>query len=414
MGAFFWGCAETDVRISGKKAYINDVVITESGLNFDVQTLSYSLSFTTNKIGLTASTFEQGTLVINGQTNSAVTSASNLLDLAEGMNVIEVVVEREGYQSTTYTFNMVYYNPMKDARLETLAFSAGTLEPAEFDPNVTNYTLTVNAVAFDVTATTFVTNPSFTIDGSGATSGVAVTVDSMTNATNYLPIVVTSGDGSVVRTYGIVIDFQYTPVYTNQNYDFIGGIDDFRTQIEANPDGYTNNNTVLTGVVTLVDGYVDSGGKKSVFLQDQTGAIALYSSSSIAGIEPGDKIKITVNVGRVRYSFPQIHDFDAGSVEVISKYNPIYYKAVDNTSSPGYAQNSEKCFFYQYTGTVTGEMDNYGVGTFSGNMKFHTDKYADWASDVEVGDSGVFYGPIVYSYNAYKLEIVNSYQIKQQ
>jgi len=173
---------------------------------FNPNTLSYDAGDVgTSPIDVIATTNDaNATLTING--NDVTSGVAESVALTEGANTITIVVTAEdGTATKTYEVAVNKTEPSNDANLSGLTLSAGTLDPV-FNANTISYnagSVTVSSV--NVTATTDNSNATLTINGTGATSGIAKSIP-LNEGSNTITILVTAEDTTTTKTYTITIN----------------------------------------------------------------------------------------------------------------------------------------------------------------------------------------------------------------
>ena len=147
-------------------------------------------------------------------------------------------------------------------------------------------------------------------------------------------------------------------------------------------------------------------------MQDKNAGLFFFiNDSSLAKLPEdavvGNRIRAHVTQGKIYYNMPEVTEIS--SIEIINnEVVPIYYE------NGIYSNNASIGKVYEYTGVVELEPDSRLVGTFSASeeLYFHssTALKAKFSKDMY----GRFYGPIMYSYNKYRMEITNENQIKSE
>ncbi len=168
---------------------------------FFADSLNYELSVANNvtftTITPTLSDSQRATVKVK---DSATVSgkASQVLLLANGINIVPVVVTAENGDKKTYTVIVTRAAPgTVSANLSALTLSAGSLSPA-FSSSTLNYTMTV---AYAINATTVVataltpTTASITVNGIAVHSGSASNSIALNLGSNSISIVVLSDSG---------------------------------------------------------------------------------------------------------------------------------------------------------------------------------------------------------------------------
>ena len=194
----------TDVMDNAK---LSALTISAGTLNFDADTLNYTVTVANDVTGVTVrptADDNDATVTVNG-TDVASGSASGEIPLTEGGDtVIQVVVTAEDDTTTaTYAFT-VTRAASSNANLLALTISAGTLN---FDAATTGYTVNVAYSVTDVTVTPTAAHGSatVTVNGRAVTSGrasdkISLTEDKPTD----IAVEVTAQDGTN-KTYSITV-----------------------------------------------------------------------------------------------------------------------------------------------------------------------------------------------------------------
>jgi hypothetical protein len=134
--------------------------------------------------------------------------ASPAFSLAVGVNTFNIQVSAEdGKAQRLYTVQVVRADvpTSSDASLAALVVSQGTLEPA-FSPAVTVYAVAVASTVDKISITPFSSKGarSITINATAVQDGIASQQPLQTGANNF-DIVVTSQDGSTLRSYKVTV-----------------------------------------------------------------------------------------------------------------------------------------------------------------------------------------------------------------
>jgi len=245
-------------------------------------------------------------------------------------------------------------------------------------------------------------------EGMGASIGTRILVSGETavNFTVPVEVVVWAEDQVTHNGYDITV-VQSRPVeYTTTNYAFNGGI---AAALSLLPSGYTvftyPANTFIEGVLTAKNvlykystTYYDC-----FFIQDSGGGYFVWSD---VGIDApiGSRIRVQIMRGQRNYTMPMI--IEHGTIaRVDAQTYDIYYKTGNY-----YGNIGALGLVYQYSGAIQLGMADYNEGTFSGNLMFQG--LDEFAKLLETGDAGSFYGPILISYNKYKMCIGSEEQIR--
>ncbi len=209
--------------------------------------------------------------------------------------------------------------------------------------------------------------------------------------------------------------------YTANNYTFNGNIKAVLSAIGGNSNignnssssnvtlsavkatGYNGNAGTITGIVTAKDVYAGKSAKKSFFLQDKDCGIFIHSNEGLdSTAELGSKIVLSVTSGNVQYGSPRISVY--GEYQLIEQNVPIYYETGDFDDVGAIGK------VYLYDGQIAAGMDSFSVGNFTGNLNFHGED--DIKDSLVAGSSGKFYGPVIYSYEKYRMELNSIFQIE--
>jgi gliding motility-associated-like protein len=173
---------------------------------FDPGTLDYMLPLSNEvrSINITAiPTDPNATIKINFYPYPAGTTTFNQ-PLDPNSNIIEIAVtSQDGSDTWTY---VILARPSNNTNLENLSISTGPLSPA-FAINTLNYTASVPAATTSTTVMPYPQNPNARIKVNGITvdyNGTMPTIPLALGA-NTISTVVTSQDGTKVRTYKIVV-----------------------------------------------------------------------------------------------------------------------------------------------------------------------------------------------------------------
>ncbi|MBP7095146.1 MAG: lamin tail domain-containing protein [Spirochaetia bacterium] len=254
--------------------------------------------------------------------------------------------------------------------------------------------------------------PFFSTQGAGISylgqliySGVS-TIDLEDGAT----ITVWAADGSTWRNYTVLVSRYHVLQFTTINHDFTGNVDaawDVLMALGDDSGNYTGSfapGTTITGIVTAKDVYISSGFNKSFFVQDGDRGILVCTGTSIPH-PMGAKVSFTATSGSKYYGMPEITAF-SGLTRIGDQVYDIYYR------DGNYDNEEARGSVYRWEGIIAEGMDTYSVGTFEGALKFHSDRYASYASLLAEGKRGEFFGPVSYSYSAYRIEISNAIQIE--
>lgn len=176
--------------------------------SFSSATQSYTLSvpYAVESILFTPTTADSlATVQVNGVSTTSGT-ASSLINLAEGDNVIPIVVTAQNNSTKTYNVTVTRAPALNSATLSQLVPSAGTLSPV-FNFATTAYMLTVplETSSFTLTPTLSASGASLTIDGQPATSGAASQELVLNSSSVTVSIVVTAEDTTTTKTYTVTV-----------------------------------------------------------------------------------------------------------------------------------------------------------------------------------------------------------------
>lgn len=158
-----------------------------------------SISFVPTAEDATATIRVNGNFVSSG-------SSSFAIPLSVGNNSVSVQVDAATGGADFYNVNIVRYGP-QNADLISLVPNSGTLNPT-FASATTNYTIAVPAATtsmrFTPTAVAF-SGSTITVNGSGVGSGSQSGNIALNMGVNVIPVVVTSQDASLTKTYTVTI-----------------------------------------------------------------------------------------------------------------------------------------------------------------------------------------------------------------
>ncbi|MBN1243253.1 MAG: lamin tail domain-containing protein [Spirochaetales bacterium] len=255
-------------------------------------------------------------------------------------------------------------------------------------------------------------NPFFSTQGAGISflgqliySGV-----STINLDDGATITVWAADGSTWRNYTVLVSRYHELQFTTVNHDFTGNVDaawDFLMALGDDSGNFTGSfapDTTITGIVTAKDVYISSGFNKSFFVQDGDRGILVCTGTSIP-YPMGAKVSFTATSGSKYYGMPEITAF-TGLTRSDEQVYDIYYR------EGNYDNEEARGSVYRWEGIIAEGMDSFSQGTFEGALKFHSDRYASYAPLLAEGKRGEFFGPVSYSYSAYRIEISDEIQIK--
>jgi gliding motility-associated-like protein len=194
-----------------------------------------------------------------------------------------------------------------DATLSALTLSAGTLSPvfssavSEYSTTVTNSSITITPVA-DPSAT-------ITVNGVATTSGIPSAGVTLAFGDNTIPVVVTSGDGTVTKTYTLAIKRvaglnsliasagTFSPSFSSTKLNYVVPVSSTTTTITFTP--------TADATITVNGSAVTSGSpSQSINLSDGANPVTIIVTS-------GDSTKTyTINVTKL---LPQTINFPAYS-----------------------------------------------------------------------------------------------------
>ncbi|MBN9340706.1 MAG: IPTL-CTERM sorting domain-containing protein, partial [Comamonadaceae bacterium] len=169
---------------------------------FDADTLAYESIVAAPTVAITPTAADCPQITVAGQ--PAASGAATLVPLAPGPNVVAVQSTAQDGSTRSYHITITR-TASADAKLQSLALSAGTLAPA-FDPQAASYTAAVpyTTASVAVTPTAAVSSATLTVNGAAAASGQPHAVDLQVGA-NTLAVQVLAEDGIASRSYGIVV-----------------------------------------------------------------------------------------------------------------------------------------------------------------------------------------------------------------
>jgi len=196
------GAEETNANISS-------ILISSGSLSFDPDKTSYNVEVdnSVSSLTLTVNPANEGaTFTIKGST---VTSGTPFdVPLSVGQNIIQIVVTAEnGVTTKTYTLVVTRLaEKSHTADLSGLFISQGTLSPG-FDANTTAYNVQVGNAASSISVTPMAAgvNATVTVNGEAVVSGTASSAISLAVGSNTITTVVTAEDGTIQKTYTIVV-----------------------------------------------------------------------------------------------------------------------------------------------------------------------------------------------------------------
>lgn len=216
-------------------------------------------------------------------------------------------------------------------------------------------------------------------------------------------ITVYAADTISSQTYSIIIERYHSLAYTTVNYNFSGNIASLLTALGS---GSTGAGTEISGIITAEEIYMTSTFQHCFTIQDKDRGIVVLSNSSLGDQFPlGSYVRLTVSEGSIYYDLPEVKTYSALS-RIDKQIHDIYYKtaAYDDPSAVGSV--------YRWEGTVNEATDSHLVGNFEGNLYFHV--ASGLKSRLAAGKKGIFYGPVTYSYNVYRMEISDPIQIIEE
>jgi hypothetical protein len=177
---------------------------------FDATILNYTVNVgsTVASLNVTATVQDAGSsLTINGQGASSGQPRSIPLDPPGTTTEINVVVNAPNGNPKTYQIDVIREALGGNNNLQNLSVSPGSLAPA-FSAATTDYTVSVASDVSSVTVTPTLqdTNATMTINGQGASSGLATTIPlGAEGSSTSVAIVVTAPNGSQ-KSYAITIN----------------------------------------------------------------------------------------------------------------------------------------------------------------------------------------------------------------
>ncbi|WP_166727778.1 cadherin-like beta sandwich domain-containing protein [Mucilaginibacter gilvus] len=202
----------TVTRVQSSNADLANLTVSSGTLSptFASAVLDYIVHVgnTTTGISLTPTRSDAGAVI---RVNAAVVSsgsASGLIPLVVGDNVINVqVTAADGtIKNHTVTVNRAIPAASTDANLATLAINTGTLTPA-FAQATPAYTVSVpNATtSISVTPTSTESHATITVNGTTVASGTASAPINLNGGPNIITTIITAEDGTTKKTYTITV-----------------------------------------------------------------------------------------------------------------------------------------------------------------------------------------------------------------
>jgi hypothetical protein len=175
----------------------------------------------------------------------------------------------------------------------------------------------------------------------------------------------------------------------------------------GNGDSVTLTNKI-TGIVTLKDVYGHSTAQKCWFIQDKTNGIYVFDNTGVTA-DIGDEITVDVTAGKLYYNMIEITAYS--NVSVISQNNPIYAEVL--TSAQLESGDSYRGKFVVVENASIGTFDSYFVGGINGSTiaSIHGSSAAETALEGNTAHVG---GPVTFSYDKYRIEILNADQYSVQ
>ncbi len=175
----------------------------------------------------------------------------------------------------------------------------------------------------------------------------------------------------------------------------------------------------LEGVVTLhprfyfkTDGCDSSSDEKyygSYFIQDATGGLFVLGDSKVAHFTAGTRVRMRVRGVRTAYDLDMVYAHDI--IEVVESDVPIYYEVAD-----GALGDADIGLVRRVSGTVISEQSTFG------DFDIESDDGTTYSLSVdsdlnrrgfefEIGTRIEATGPVIYSYSAYSIVIMQIGQV---
>jgi len=175
---------------------------------FSSGTLTYaaSVSYFVASVTVTPTVVDPvSTVTVNGVSVSSGT-ASGLIALAVGTNVITIVVTAQDGTARTYTVTVTRSALSSDVDLHSLLISVGALTPP-FSSGTLTYTAFVGESTTSITVTPTVVDPvsTVTVNGMSVSSGNASGLIALAMGTNVITIVVTAQNRITTAAYTVTV-----------------------------------------------------------------------------------------------------------------------------------------------------------------------------------------------------------------
>ncbi len=246
--------------------------------------------------------------------------------------------------------------------------------------------------------------PYFSTQGAGVTyqSKLIYSGETTVNLNSPQVFTIWASDPSFSQNYTVSVSYYHVMQYVPTNYTFSGGVKAAYDAAIAAGGTSTPYTTPAEGVVTAKNVYMTSTYKNCFFIQDRDKGILVLSATAIAP-PVGSRVRVVPTSVVTYYSMPEIQGFTSVSQVDTTVYD-IYYKtgAYNSLDSLGDV--------YMWDGIIAEGMDNYYVGTFEGALQYHGT--SAFKTTLAEGKRGTFYGPITFSYDVYRMEINDPFQIK--
>ncbi len=211
----------TVTRAASTNADLSNLTLSDGMLSpdFDPAITSYTASVPNSTTSITetpTAADANATITVNGDP-VASGMASAPIPLNVGMNTITTVVTAPAGNMKTYTV-VVTRAPSSNANLSNLVLSAGAIMPA-FDPDTTDYTLTVPFSTMNTTVTPTVQDPTatVTVNGTPVASGTPSDPINLSVGMNTITVVVSAQDEMGIhapmttKTYTVVVTREARP-----------------------------------------------------------------------------------------------------------------------------------------------------------------------------------------------------------
>lgn len=204
------GGSDNDGLVNGKNVNLVSLTLTDCAISFKPEIAAYSAEVAANiaSTTITASAADNTAIIyINGMATSSLT-----VDLDYGKNNIGIlVVSADSTAERLYGIAINRLDTIShNADLSGLDLSADGFQPVlspAFEANTTLYTAEApnNITSINITPLATGANSTIKINGNSAQSGSAFNIG-LNAGMNPVSIVVTSEDGTTVKTYHLVID----------------------------------------------------------------------------------------------------------------------------------------------------------------------------------------------------------------